>query len=193
MTKINNTVNYKIIVVGASIALLSMSLGTVGFSLLELEQRSATVEVAAEDPNGLLSLQPGASSVVKTNNNGVLEINLGDQLGSASGMNPQARLELGDGTAATPEAFSATNGYSKDVQVDLTVENLQLPSDGSGGTAGTVFLYQDGTEYNLSQDTVPQITLTPGETVSYSLHFDTQTPASADAFNADLTFRVNEA
>jgi hypothetical protein len=185
--------NYKIIVIGAAIALLSMSLGTVGFSLLELEQRSASVEVAAEDPNGLLSLQPGASSIVKTNSNGVLEINLADQLGSASGMNPQARLELGDNTSSAPEAFSATNGYSQDIQVDLVVENIQLPSDGSGGNAGTIYLYQDGNEYNLSQETVPSITLTPGETISYSLHFDSQSPAANDAFNADLTFKVNEA
>ena len=50
----------KIVFIASRAGLLVMTFGTVGFSVLELEQRSATIDVAAEDPNGLLALEPGA-------------------------------------------------------------------------------------------------------------------------------------
>lgn len=185
----------KVLFIGSFVALLTLSFGTVGFSVLELEQRSASINVAADDPNGLLALEPGASSVVTTNSEGVLEINLADQLGADEGVNPKSRLELGDATNSDPAAFNATNAYDQDVNVKLDVQNIQTPKDGSGNNIGEIYVYQNGNEYQVTgTDTVPQITLTPGESATYSLHFDTPgNIGTADPYSADLTFQVSEA
>lgn len=185
----------KIVFIASLAGLLVMTFGTVGFSVLELEQRSATIDVAAEDPNGLLALEPGTPSVVTTNSEGVLEINLGDQLGQNEGVNPKSRLEIGNGNADGNPAFTATNSFDKDVNVKLNVENIQQPKDASSNSVGKILVYQDGTEYDVTAgDTIPEITLTSGSSASYSLHFDTPgNIGTADPYSADLTFQVTEA
>lgn len=185
----------KILFVGVLLALLSLTFGTVGFSVLELEERSATVNVAADDTQGLLALQPGTPSVVEINDAGVLEINLADQLESDEGINPKSRLEIGNGNDDGSPAFTATNSYDQDIKLDLTVDNIQQPEDSNGNAVGQILVYQNGTEYDVTgSDTVPEITLTPTEAASYSLHFDTPgSIGTANAYNADLTFEVTEA
>lgn len=185
--------NSETLFIGSLITLLVLSFGTVGFSMLELEQRSAEVNVVANDPNDHLVLEPGTSSVVETNSAGVLEINLADQLGANGGVNPKSRLEIGDATNSEPVAFNATNTYDKEVNVNLRVRNIQTPGDGSGNNTGEIYLYQNGNEYQVTgTDTVPQITIDPRESATYSLHFDTSANiGTATPYSADLIFQVS--
>lgn len=182
--------NPETLFIGSLITLLVLSFGTVGFSMLELEQRSAEVNVVANDH---LVLEPGTSSVVETNSAGVLEINLADQLGANGGVNPKSRLEIGDATNSDPVAFNATNTYDKEVNVNLRVRNIETPGDGSGNNTGEIYLYQNGNEYQVTgTDTVPQITIDPRESATYSLHFDTSANiGKATLYSADLIFQVS--
>lgn len=189
---------HKIITLATAVALLSVSLSTVGFSLLQLQDRNANISVAADDPNGLIALEPGNSSVATTDGDGLLEIDLSSQLGSGNGVNPDARLELGNDGDDTVNAFRVVNRYSQNVNVNLTFDNLNLPADGSGADAGQIEVYQSGTQIATLDGTsgsgTGSVNLAPGDAAAYDLHFVTDKGvAGGDAFNVDITVEASEA
>lgn len=183
------------------VVLLSLTMGTVGFSVLEVDNRDANVQVAADDTEGLLVLQPGASDAVLTDGNGQLAVDLSNAIDSANtnanGVNPNSRLEIGDkGDIQNKQAFNATNGYTG--EVDLTFELAADDGVASGYTLpGDVVLhYNDGNgaqSITLTDKSTPKsatVTVPQGATVDYTLEFQTDQGADLDNYNLDLSFTV---
>lgn len=183
------------------VVLLSLTMGTVGFSVLEVDNRDANVQVAANDTAGLLVLDPGATDVVNTDSNGQLQVDLSQAINTANtqaeGVNPNSRLEIGDkNDIQNKPAFTATNGYTGEVTLDFTLEVDENVGSSYTLPGEVVLHYNDGSgaqKITLSDaSTAPSGTLTLGQggSADYTLEFNTDQGASLDDYRLDLSYTV---
>lgn len=165
------------------VVLLSLTMGTVGFSVLELEERNVDVAVAADDTDGLLALEPGPDTeFVDTNDDGELEVSLEDL--DADGVNPSSTLEIGDSSEQSP-AFTATNAFDQDVDLEVSVDGEEPEKD-----AFTLVVNEDSEELNTGDNQVVVSSLGSSEAVDFDLEFDTPAGENQDDYEIELTFEV---
>jgi len=98
----------------------SSFVGAAAFTSASVD-RSASMDVTT-DSNGIIGLAPGSTSLVTQNATGALQIDAA--VGSASGINTAATVEVGDSSNPTSTyAFNLTNnaGNAKSITLSYTV------------------------------------------------------------------------
>lgn len=124
----------------------SSFVGAAAFTSASVD-RSASIDVAT-DSSGILGLGAGDSAMVTQNGTGALEIDAA--IGSATGINTAAVVEVGDGASPTSTyAFNVTNnaGSPKDIEFSYTMsgqdqsnaDDVTFEIYGSGGNLDSSF------------------------------------------------------
>lgn len=174
----------------ALVVVLSLSFGTLGFTLFEAD-RSANVEVVG-DTDGVMSLNPGSTDVVQTDADGEMYLDF-DEVGNGdpAALNVESTLEIGDDTDAQNEyAYSmettlasgaeVTKGYDSDDNVDAERVNVAVYAD-------------DNTEVaSFGADETADFTIGGEETVYVVITYDSIGMADGDDLSGDITLEAEQ-
>jgi hypothetical protein len=177
---------FKLLVIGAAIAVVATTVGISGFTSATVE-RQADINVT-DDTEGLLALEPGnESQIVKQG--GQLQISMSET--TAKGLNENATFTFGNpanpNSSVETYAFKIINKDDESHEVGL---DFSLDSDPAGSTENINFSVYDDTNVKQFSETDEnpggEIVLTSKEEAFVVLKFTTTNVNKADDLDGTL-------